>query len=367
MTGRMKHEGARTSANTPPVKAVDLFCGVGGLTRGLLDAGIDVRIGYDDDQACKFPYEKNNGKATFEKRDVSLLTGEELRRHWTEGVSLLAGCAPCQPFSTYMQGSKSLRDDNKWSLLSAFGDLIRESGPNLVTMENVPNLAKHRVFDEFLATLKELEYQYDYWIVECPRYGIPQNRTRLVLLASKLGKPELLPSTHEPENYVKVEDVIRKLPPLKAGQTDSKDPLHKASRLTDINLKRIKHSKPGGSWSDWPDDLVTPCHKKRSGERYFSVYGRMRWEQPAPTMTTLCFGYGNGRFGHPEQDRAISLREAAIFQTFPRDYQFHPPDKTPEFRTVGRLIGNAVPVKLGEIIGLSLKKHVEEVSARHPK
>ncbi|BAZ92558.1 C-5 cytosine-specific DNA methylase [Thiohalobacter thiocyanaticus] len=343
------------------IRAVDLFCGAGGLTHGLLSAGIDVRVGYDLDKACAFPYEENNAPARFESRDVSLLTGGELCEQWDGGVSLLAGCAPCQPFSQYMQGNKAIKGDNKWSLLTEFARLIRESSPDLVTMENVPNLVKHRVFHDFLSTLVELDYEFDYQVLECPRYGIPQSRNRLVLIASRLGSPKLIDPTHEPSQFVTVRDAIGKLPELKAGQADSEDALHKAAKLSEINLKRIQNSIQGGSWSDWPDNLITDCHKRKSGERYYSVYGRMREDLPAPTMTTLCYGYGNGRFGHPIQDRAISLREAAIFQTFPPDYKFCPSDQSPEFRTVGRLIGNAVPVRLGEVIGLSLRKHIGEI------
>jgi DNA (cytosine-5)-methyltransferase 1 len=123
----------------------------------------------------------------------------------------------------------------------------------------------------------------------------------------------------------KVEDVIGNLPPHEAGQVDPNDPLHQCSTLSDLNLKRIRKSKPGGTWRDWPEELVAECHKKRSGRTYPGVYARMEWGKPAPTMTTQYFGYGNGRFGHPEQDRAISLREGAIFQGFTEDYKFVPP------------------------------------------
>ena len=124
-------------------------------------------------------------------------------------------------------------------------------------------------------------------------------------------------------------------------------------------MKRIKASKPGGSWSDWPKELITECHKRVSGKTYPSVYGRMKWDEPSPTMTTLCYGYGNGRFGHPVQNRAITLREAAILQSFPSNYLFTSPGEEIYFRTVGRMIGNAVPVRLGEVIGLSFINHIE--------
>lgn len=130
--------------------------------------------------------------------------------------------------------------------------------------------------------------------------------------------------------------------------------------MSEINLKRIRASKPGGTWRDWPKKLVADCHKEGSGKTYPSVYGRMEWNKPAPTMTTQCYGYGNGRFGHPEQDRAISLREAAVIQGFPRDYKFIERGASVEFRTLGRMIGNAVPVGLGQAIAKSIKAHLEE-------
>ena len=148
------------------------------------------------------------------------------------------------------------------------------------------------------------------------------------------------------------------LPPLQAGEIDPSDRIHRASALTEINLKRIRASVPGGTWRDWPADLRAACHIRDTGATYPSVYGRMKWDEPSPTITTQCFGYGNGRFGHPEQDRAISLREASMIQGFSRDYSFLPDNQPVSFATLGRLIGNAVPVTLGKAIGKLLVEHV---------
>jgi DNA (cytosine-5)-methyltransferase 1 len=145
---------------------------------------------------------------------------------------------------------------------------------------------------------------------------------------------------------------------LHAGESSSRDKLHTASMLSSKNLQRIKVSKPGGTWRDWPEHLVANCHRAESGRTYPGVYGRMEWDKPAPTMTTQCYGFGNGRFGHPEQDRAISLREAAIIQSFPRDYVFIPKDGEVSFKVLGRLIGNAVPVDLGRAIARSISEHL---------
>ncbi len=270
-------------------------------------------------------------------------------------IRLLAGCAPCQPFSTYTQGVDHTRDD-KWQLLRHFGRLVGELRPDLVTMENVLNLEKQEVFKTFVHDLEEMGYAVNYRKVSCHEYGLPQRRQRLVLLASRSGPVELkLPEYMESTT---VRDVLADLEPLEAGQASPHDPLHKASLLSPLNLKRIRASVPGGTWRDWPERLRAECHIKDSGRSYPGVYGRMRWDEPAPTITTQFYGFGNGRFGHPEQDRALSLREGAVLQTFPRDYEFIPAGQTAHMKVMGRLIGNAVPVRLGEIIAESLREHV---------
>ncbi|EJP42300.1 TPA: DNA cytosine methyltransferase [Acinetobacter baumannii] len=335
------------------IEAVDLFCGVGGLTAGLIKSGITVKAGYDIEAACRFAYEYNN-KAVFVHKDVAEVTGDELNKWYSPNtIKLLAGCAPCQPFSSYNQG-KDTSTDKKWPLLYHFARLIKEVQPDLVTMENVPDVIKHKVYHDFINDLSKLGYQIVAKEIACVDYGVPQTRKRHVVLASKIGKVNFIPPTHE--KYITVAEVIKDLEPLEAGGKSNKDSLHVASNLTEINLKRIRASIPGGTWRDWPIDLRAECHKKASGRSYPAVYGRMEWDKPAPTMTTLCYGYGNGRFGHPEQDRAISLREAALFQTFPKDYQFIPPTQYVNIKSVGRMIGNAVPVRLGEIIGLSFQR-----------
>ena len=334
------------------IEAVDLFCGVGGLTAGLIKAGISVKAGYDIAEECQFAYEYNN-KATFIHKDVADVSGDEVLSWFSKGsIKLLAGCAPCQPFSSYNRGKDTTRD-NKWPLLYHFSRLIKEVKPELVTMENVPDVIKHKVYHDFIEDLRSLGYIVSAQEVACVEYGVPQTRRRHVVLASKISNIELIKPTHS--TPITVKEVISTLEPLKAGEKSSKDRLHAVSRLSEINLKRIQASKPGGTWRDWPEALRAECHKKESGKFYSSVYGRMSWDQPAPTMTTLCYGFGNGRFGHPEQDRAISLREAALFQTFPETYQFTPIGQPTIFQKIGRMIGNAVPVRLGEIVGLSIK------------
>ncbi|MBO9497583.1 DNA cytosine methyltransferase, partial [Thalassotalea sp. G20_0] len=255
------------------------------------------------------------------------------------------GCAPCQPFSKYSQGRDTSKD-GKWGLLHHFADLVGDLCPDLVTMENVPELVRHAVFHDFVEELTRQGYHLDFKVVDCRLYGLPQSRQRLVLLASRFGRVTVPGATHNTDQFVSVREAIGSLTKLKAGEQDQNDPLHQCSRLSPLNLKRIRQSKPGGTWRDWDPELIANCHKGDKGKTYGSVYGRMSWDAPAPTMTTQCFGYGNGRFGHPEQDRAISLREAAIFQSFPPNYRFTRPDDPVYIKVIGRLIGNAVPVKL---------------------
>lgn len=349
----------RPAAKTGPnqIAAVDLFCGAGGLTRGLFDAGIPVLAGYDIDSACQFPYEHNNPGAQFYTQSVADLTAGDLAKvYGATKTRLLVGCAPCQPFSKYTQGQNP-REDAKWGLLHEFGRLVSDVRPEIVSMENVPELLRHQVFKDFLQTLQDAGYHVSYLEAYCPDYGVPQQRRRLVLLASRFG-PFTLRKPSTTRFPLTVRDAIAHLPPLRSGET-SNDRLHRACRLSELNERRIKASRPGGCWRDWPEDLVAQCHRTDMGKNYPSVYGRMEWEAPAPTITTQFFGYGNGRFGHPEQDRAISLREGALLQTFPADYEFVPPELPVSFAQTGKMIGNAVPVRLGEAIGTSILKHLE--------
>lgn len=338
---------------------IDLFCGAGGLSHGFLCEGFHVAAGYDVDETCRHAFEQNN-KAPFVPKSVEVISGADLAEKWSDGLPrILAGCAPCQPFSKYTQGRK----DDRWMLLNEFSRLIEEARPDIVSMENVPRLTAFEggsVFNQFVRRLRNDGYFVDWTVAFCPDYGVPQSRSRLVLLASRFGPPGVPEPTHTPDKYLTVKDAIGGLARIGAGSVDKSDHLHRSSRLSERNMERILRSKPGGTWRDWDKELVTPCHQKATGRGYASVYGRMSWDEPAPTMTTQFFGFGNGRFGHPEQDRAISLREGALLQSFPSGYEFVAPGQKVQMKSVGRMIGNAVPVALASAVARRIEKHLKD-------
>jgi DNA (cytosine-5)-methyltransferase 1 len=340
------------------IKVVDLFSGIGGLTYGFQSAGLNVVAGIDIDATCSYGYEKSNN-TRFVLKDISDVSNEEIMEMYGDAeVRVLAGCAPCQPYSRLNQKGAT---DQKMTPLRKYAALIRDTRPHVVSMENVSgltNTGKYPVFQDFLNVLEELGYHYDYKVINTADYGVPQSRKRLVLLASRLGPISIPEPTHK-DKHITLRDAIGKLPAIEAGQTYEKDPLHYARNLSELNLKRIRATpKDGGSQKSWPEELLLECHKKESGKSFASVYGRMWWDKPGSTMTTQCIGIGNGRYGHPEQDRAISLREAARIQTFPDNYTFYDPEKPIKVGMVAKFIGNAVPVRLGEVLGQAISNHV---------
>lgn len=348
---------------------VDLFCGIGGLTHGFVKENFTVDAGVDFDVSCKFAFEENNN-STFYHKDVTTLKPKDLLSYYAKGkMRILVGCAPCQPFSIY-NSTKTLKkkaksQEAKWKLLYSFADLIESTQPEIISMENVPLLLKFdggKVFNDFVKRLKDNGYHISHSIVNAKDYGVPQRRKRLILLGSKLGEISLIDKSITEKNYVTVKDAIGHLPALTDGLADANDPLHIARKLSPLNKKRIQATKEGGSWSDWDESLWLECHKNDVGKNFRSVYGRMKWNDVAPTMTTYCVGLSNGRFGHPEQDRAISLREAALIQSFPEKYNLIDPEKQFSSATIARQIGNAVPVGLGVAIAKSIKKHIKELN-----
>lgn len=336
-------------SSSPEIAAIDLFCGAGGLSLGLQQAGINVVAGFDFDAACRFAYESNIG-AEFVHADIAEVTAQQLNDAWGDArVRLLAGCAPCQPFSSHRRGADTSEEKN-WSLLQHFGRLVEETLPDHVTMENVVRLMRMPVFAGFVQTLRDNDYEVDYRTVNGPAFGLAQSRRRLILVASRLGVVRV-PDAVESTTGGSVREVIGSLPTLAHGESDPDDAMHRARRLSPINLERMRASVPGGTWRDWPEELLAPCHRRASGASFQAFYGRMEWDKPSPTITTQSFNFGTGRFGHPEQDRSLTLREAAMLQGFPREYAFVADGVEPAMSTVGKLIGNAVPPPFGRAVG----------------
>lgn len=350
----------------PTVSAVDLFCGAGGLSSGLQSAGVKVVAGVDIDESCAYPFETNI-EAPFLRMDVRDLTAAHLERLWIPGsVRMLAGCAPCQPFSAYRRGADTSGEE-QWPLLREFSRLVREAQPDIVTMENVPRIGKSQVFLDFIGDLEAEGFHVDWRSVYGPDYGLPQHRRRMVLLASRRGELPVPRATRSIETYSTVRDAIGTLPAVTAGESDPSDVLHTARKLSELNMQRVQASRPGGTWLDWPEELRSACHKRESGSSFKNVYARMEWSKPAPTITTLANNFGAGRFGHPEQDRSITPREAALLQGFPPRYRFLRPGEKMNVTAVTRLIGNAVPPPIGSAIGVAVVDHVKtwsDVGAR---
>ncbi len=341
--------------------AIDLFCGAGGLTRGLRNAGINVLLGIDNDDECRLTYEHNNRPTEFLCSDLRDVKAAELQRRLggRSGVPLLlAGCAPCQPFSTHQRAGRSA--DSR--LLSEVARLVEALRPDWVFIENVPGLARVKggsTYNRFKCALDRLEYKFTDGTLDAKWFGVPQNRRRLVLVASRVGEPSLPEATHGKgkKPFRTVQDAISHLPKITAGQRDPSVPNHNAADISEVNLRRLRATpRDGGGRTDWPESLELDCHQGREGHE--DVYGRMHWGAPAPTLTCRCFSISNGRYGHPEQDRAISLREAASLQSFPEDYRFFGSTQ----KALGSQIGNAVPVGLAEAIA----RHVMQLAGLSP-
>jgi DNA (cytosine-5)-methyltransferase 1 len=347
--------------------AIDLFCGCGGVTRGFSDAGIRVAAGIDLDEDCKSTYERNNKKSKFILSDVSKLSGRQLVKHLGHvkpgDKLLLSACAPCQPFS---QHTRVKRIDSERRVLTQVARLVRELGPDFVFLENVyglKNVPGYSAFRRLLNTLEELGYKTESGMVDASDFGVPQTRRRFVLTAVRFGNAVWPTPTHGArlKPYVTVRKAIEKFPELRHGEKHPRLPNHIASPLSDLNFRRITATPPdGGSRSQWPDDLKLDCHAEHDGHP--DVYGRLRWDAPAPTLTTKCTSLSNGRYGHPEQNRAISAREAAALQGFKTKYVF--------FATVHvlrRLIGNAVPPPVAKHFGLEFVRRAKKKRTYVPK
>ena len=339
------------------LKAIDFFSGVGGLTRGLLNARVGVRAGVDSDESCRETFEFNNESAEFISTDIRQLDRSIVRnlvREEGKNNMLFTGCAPCQSFSKQRR-SKSRRPDA--TVLGSFAELVEEFQPAYVLIENVPGLRSVKGFStykRFKRMLTTNGYGVSEDVVNANEYGVAQSRRRLILVAALGAEISLPERTHDGKNvpFATVRETIGHYPALKAGGSSQTVANHVAAELSDLNLRRIQNTpQDGGDRRDWPEELWLDCHKgEYSG--HSDVYGRMFWDRPSPTLTGRCVSISNGRYGHPSQNRAISLREAAALQSFDDDFTF-----SGHIRQIALHIGNAVPVLLAEKLGRHIAAH----------
>lgn len=344
------------STNKAKLKAVDFFCGAGGMSYGLHVSGIKILGGVDVDEDCEKTYKFNLPKSVYLKEDITKLNVSKLAKEF-ELVSgdndlIFCGCSPCQFWSKI--STNKTKSEKTAFLLEHFERFIGHFRPGYVVVENVPGLLtkKHQsILPGFLDFLKKNGYIWGDGIVDASHYGVPQHRKRYLLIASRCVDKVQLPKASTGKTPT-VKQYIANLPVIDAGEVYSKDKLHRASVLSRENLKRIRRTPiNGGDRSAWKEDLHLQIKAYEGKDNIFKdVYGRMHWEKPAPTITTRFNSLSNGRFGHPCQDRAISLREGALLQTFPKEFKFFSGNQS----SIARQIGNAVPPALAERIGLHL-------------
>jgi DNA (cytosine-5)-methyltransferase 1 len=321
---------------------------------------MDVAFGLDFDSEAAATYRRNFPEAKFIEREITKVAPREVAQAigGRAGPMLLCACAPCQPYSGFGRAEKR---DPRRTLLLRLLPFIEHLKPDLMLIENVPGLhaqdAPAGTFARFCKALRTAGFRLTSGVIDCQQYGVPQRRRRLIVMASRLGPIELPTPTHGRTDgrspISTVWEWIGDLPPIAAGEHHATVPNHWASALSEINLKRLAATPPGGGRADWPPALTLACHAKHRGHQ--DVYGRMHADGPAPALTTKCTSISNGRFGHPYQDRPISVREAACLQTFDRDFIFEG-----GIKSATRQIGNAIPVLLAQAVGEAFMRHLRE-------
>lgn len=353
-------------------QVVDFFCGAGGTSAGFAAAGLNVVLGIDNDTDSELTFRHNFPHAGFINRDIRKVRPYELDAFLVNRRKLplvFSACAPCQPFSKQNRNQvRRITRNHQASLLDEFHRFVRHFRPDYIFLENVPGLQQISTrtgpFSRFLRLLTNLNYYFDFGKVKALDFGVPQRRERLILLASTCGSISLPLPTHGPgtnnNRYSTVRDWIGDLPPVAAGETHRSVSNHQARMLSEKNLRRIKATPEGGGRENWPRALQLPCHRDHYG--HSDVYGRLWFDRTAPAMTTKCTTLSNGRFGHPTQHRALTTREAACLQTFPRTFVFFG-----NLASMASQIGNAVPVLLSKAIGNRIVGHVRSTRRQRQK
>jgi DNA (cytosine-5)-methyltransferase 1 len=310
-----------------------------------------------DPRACA-TYEENHKEVMLVKGDIKKIDPSMFSHLLKNRLDLLVICAPCQPFSS--QNRKRNREDHRMSLVLDSLPFVIQFDPKIIFLENVPGLESNNYFSKFISTIQSIGYQVSKPVrVDASDFGVPQRRNRMILVATK--GPSLLDSIEFCRSKLQtVREAIADLPLPPVGKENSDgDPLHFSRRHSDLNIQRLKHiPKNGGDRSSLPLSLSLSCHRSRAKNSFSDVYGRMGWDEVSPTLTTGCSDITKGRFAHPEQDRAITLREAARLQSFPDSYIFKG-----NVAEVARQIGNAVPPMMMKVIGDRLMQSLKTGNA----
>ncbi len=342
--------------NSCSLKAIDFFCGGGGMTYGLRQSGVDVIAGIDFAKECKETYEINNPTSKFVCSDIKQLEVDYFEKHFSiqrnDDNLVLIGCSPCQYYSI-INTSKNKSRGSK-DLLKEFIRFVDYYNPGFVLVENVPGILSKSdsVFPEFEQFLKSKNYLYKFEIVNMCYYGVPQTRKRFSLIASRLGDVELPKPDEKPSLLCEFIGPENGFPCIEAGHKDETEFMHTASKLAPINVKRLEITPlNGGSRLVWKDDpaLQLKCYVGKD-HSFTDVYGRLRWDKPSSTITTNFVKITSGRFAHPTENRGLSIREGATLQTFPKDYKFC----ANSILANARIIGNAVPPEYARRLGILL-------------
>ncbi|MBI4687293.1 MAG: DNA cytosine methyltransferase [Nitrospirae bacterium] len=333
--------------------AIDIFSGCGGLSEGMVKAGFTAKVAIEIDKHAVLAYRMNHSKTKVIENDIRKVSTDEIIAALNgESLHLLAGCPPCQGFSSVrrLNRKQNVRDDRN-ALILEYLRLVKELKPLTIMMENVPGLVNYYLFKDVVKELEALGYRPKVKIVNVKDYGVPQNRKRLIMVGSLLGEMDIADGTGE---KVTVKEVIGKLESIET----TKDPLHKiTANHTPEVMERIQLiPKDGGGWKDLPDKYILECHKKEN-VGFNDIYGRLRWNDYSSTITGGCLNPSKGRFLHPEKDRVITAREAALLQSFPRRYKF--PVNIPK-ASLALLIGNALPPRFSYIQSMNIKEHLDK-------
>lgn len=352
------------------VKAIDLFCGVGGATYGLRKAGISVMAGFDNDASCEYGYKHNNRGSAFINKDIATVEPKtDIMPYLIDAdYTMIFASPPCQIFSKSANHMKKpdIPRDYKYTALTPLLRIVISVKPNIFMLENVPGIKSQTSYRKFTNNLADAGYFVYEQLLNAVDYEVPQQRIRLILVCVLNQMFNFQPPKSKPP--ITVKEIFSGLPRLSAGSVNGNNAYHRASKMSKLNIKRIHLSETNKSWKNWPLDLVPDAYQKFVDKKtnYFSSnYKRLDPDKPAPTITTKYMHIGCGQYGHPAEDRALSLHEGALLQSFPPNYRLFKTDRRIRNSTGARLIGNAVPPKMAQVFGKHLLDQLRAGALAH--